>query len=123
MDAIDYIQSRVNDQAVTCDVLSDTESASYSDDVTQVGTVEIAVYAPSSAAEMVPAGIEESTSFTGLVVPQRDGNGDLVNDTAVGDTLRVQSNTAIQYEVMTRDGVPNELDPHLWVLGLDRANG
>lgn len=122
MRAIDHIQSRVTDQSVLCDVLRSAESGSYSDQRETVDTAHVAVFAGQSAAEMVPAGMDATTSFTGLVVPETDHNDELVHHTQVGDVLRPTTNTAKRYTVETRSGAPNDLDPHLWVLGLDRAN-
>lgn len=122
MDALDAIVASVTDQRITCDVYRDDSTSAYGGDPSKVGTVDVAIFEPSSSSEVVVEGSGQDTSLTGLVVPTHDSNGDLVHDVEVNDELRVQSNEAKRYDVRVKDGVPNELDPDMWRLGLERAN-
>jgi len=123
MNAVEYMQSDVATQGTLCDILRETTSSSYSDGGESiVDTVRVAIYAAQSSSQMTPAGMDPDTAFSGLVVPERDGDGDLIHPVDVGDVLRPQSNTALRYTVETKDGLPNDIDPSLWMLGLSRGN-
>jgi hypothetical protein len=122
MDALQFLVTDVTDQAVTCDVYRDTSSDAYGGSKTKVDSVDVAIFAPSSSSQVVVEGSGDETSFTGLVVPERDENDDLVESVHVNDELRVQGNTEKRFDVRVKDGVPNDLDPELWRLGLDKAN-
>lgn len=124
MDSLDYIRSSVREQAITCDVLTETEDTSYnSGSYSATDTVDVAIFSPTSSSELVPAGMDEQTTYAGHYVPEYDQNDDLVHVVEQGNHLRPQSNTALRYVVKTKMGAPDEIDPDLWVLGLDRANG
>lgn len=123
MDALDYMRTSVTDQSVRCDVRRDQSSDSYSGpDYSTVGEVDVAIFDPSSSSVVVTEGSGEDTSLTGLVVPAYDTDGNLNERVHVNDRLRPQSNTAKLYEVRVKDGLPNEIDPDLWRLGLEHAN-
>lgn len=125
MDALDYIHNTITEQSVTCDVLrpADDGSTVYDDGFTETGErVNVAVFQPSSSSTVTTEGTGQDVSLTGHLVPSYDKNGDLTVVVEVGDRLRVTDNTAKQYEVRTKDGVPNDLDPEVWQLGLEPAN-
>jgi hypothetical protein len=86
-----------------------------------VGTIDVTVFEPSSQQRVTIEGTSEDTSLTGLAVPQYDNNGDLQHVVEVSDRLKPQSRPERQYEVRAKNGLPNELDPELWQLGLDVA--
>jgi len=122
MDALEAILGCVNRQAVTCDIYRDTGNGPYDDTLSDTGeTVDIAIFAPNSQSQVVVEGSGQETSFTGHIVPEYDANGNLVDPVRVNDELRPQ-NTTKRYDVRVKDGVPNEMDPEIWQLGLDRAN-
>lgn len=121
MDALDYIRTTVNDDAVTCDIYRSSESGSYSGpDHTDTGeTVQVAIFAPSSSAQIVTEGVEADTSLTGLVVPETDESGNIQQTVQVTDQLRVSDNTVKRYSVRSVTGVPNDLEPELFRVGLE----
>lgn len=120
MDALQFIQSDLTQQAVTCDVRRE-DSGYSSDGETVVDTTEVAIFAPASSSQVVVEGSDEATSYTGLAVPQTDSNGQLTEVIEVGDVLAPQ-NTGKRYRVRVKEGVPNSMAPELWRLGLDRDN-
>lgn len=121
MDALDAIHSCLNEQTVTCAVYRQSDDGPYDGDMTQVGTVDVAMSAPSPQAQVVIEGSMEDTSLVGHLVPEYDTSGTLIETIHVNDELRPQ-NTETRYAVRTKVGVPNELSPELWELGLERAN-
>jgi hypothetical protein len=123
MDAVDYIRTDVNEQAETCDVLRDTSSHSYDgEDDSKADEVDVAIFAPNSNATVVVEGTDDDTSLTGLVVPDEQSDGSITHHVQVGDVLRPQTNTAKRYNVRVKDGIPNDLAPELFRLGLEHAN-
>jgi len=121
MDAVTFMQCDVSDQAVTCDVLRPQDSGPYDSGFSSVGTIDVTVFEPSSQQRVTIEGTSEDTSLTGLAVPQYDNNGDLQHVVQVSDRLKPQSNPQRQYDVRAKNGLPNELEPELWQLGLDVA--
>lgn len=119
MDALSYIKTDVADMAVTMDVYRKDDSGAYSGDWTLVDTKNVHVFAPSSSSRVVVEGSGQETSLTGLTLPTYDTNDTLVDVIHVNDQLRYNGK---RYDVRVKDGLPNELDPELWKLGLDRAN-
>jgi len=122
MDALDYIRSAVTEQTITCDVLREDNDSAYSSEPQKVDEVDVAIFAPSASSQVVVEGSGEDTSLSGYVVPETDTDGNMVEYVTVNDMLRPQSNTERLYTVRTKVGRPNELDPDLWELGLERAN-
>lgn len=121
MDALDEIQASVTTQSVTCDVYRQADSDPYDADMTQVGTVDIALSAPSAQSQVVIEGSMENTSLVGHIVPTTNDWGELEEVVAVNDELRPQ-NRESRYVVQTKVGIPSELAPELWECGLERAN-
>lgn len=119
MDALSYIKTDVADMAVTMDVYRKDDSGAYSGEWTPVDTKDVDVFSPSSSASVVVEGSGQETSLTGLTLPTYDTNDTLVDVIHVNDQLRYNGK---RYDVRVKDGLPNELDPELWKLGLDRAN-
>jgi hypothetical protein len=120
MDALDAIHDCVDAQAMTCAVYRDTDDGPYDDDLTQVDTVDVAFSSPSAQSQVVIEGSFEETSVVGHIVPAYDTDGALVQSVHVNDELRVSDTQ--RYRVETKVGVPNEVEPELWELGLQRAN-
>lgn len=119
--ALREIQYHVTDQAVTCDIYRADDSDVYDESMSQVGTVEVAISDATSTSQLVVEGMDNEISVVGHVVPTYTNNS-LDDPLRVGDELRPQA-TAQRYDVQTKVGVPNEIEPELWVLGLDRASG
>jgi len=121
MDTLDAIHDSITDQAVWCDVYRDTSDGPYSDDTdTNVNTVKVAFSSPTAQSQVVVEGSFEETSVVGHVVPEYDTDGTLVQSVHVNDELRVDDTH--RYDVTTVVGIPNEIEPELWELGLQRAN-
>jgi hypothetical protein len=120
MNALDAIHDCVDAQAKTCAVYRDTDDGPYDSDRTQVDTVDVAFSSPSAQSQVVIEGSFEETSVVGHLVPEYDTDGALVHTVEVNDELRVSD--AQRYRVETKVGVPNEVEPELWELGLQRAN-
>jgi len=121
MDATALMRDEVAEQAVTCDVLRDDDGTSYGDSKSNVGTVEVSIFDARGSSSVEPAGTEQDTNLAGLVVPEYDASGTLVETVAVADTLRPQSAQQRTYTVRAKVGLPSELDPELWQLSLSRA--
>jgi len=121
MDALAFMQSTVASESVLMDVYRNTSTGSYDNDKTTVGTVSVAVFAPTSSAEVVTEGSGQDTSLTGLAEPAPNG-GDPLPAVEVNDELRVQSNPEKRYVVKTKDGYPSDIDPELVRLGLEPSN-
>lgn len=124
MDALAYIHNDLSQQAVVCEILRPTDSDSvYDGDLTETDeTVEVAIFQPSSSSTVTTEGTDQDTSLTGHIVPQYDTTDTLDTVVHVGDRLRVRANPAKRYEVRTKDGVPNDIDPELFRVGLEPAN-
>jgi len=122
MNPVEYIQTDVTQHAVTYDVYRLDEPGPYNDDPSKVDTVNAWVFAGSVAERTTVEGTHQETALTGLIVPEYDNNGDLVETVEVGDELRLQSDTSKRYDVKTKEGHPDHVEPDLWVLGIDRAN-
>jgi hypothetical protein len=124
MDTLDYIHDAITEQAIACDIFRPDDSAAvYDDSLVDTGSsVEIAISDPSSTSVVQTEGVGEDISLVGHVVPQTDQNGQLTEVLHVGDQLVPQSAPEKAYDVRTKDGVPNELDPEIWQVGLERAN-
>ncbi len=122
MDALSYIQSDIEEQSVACDVLRDDGGGYNGGNYSKVDTIDVAIHSPSSSSEVVVEGSGEETSLTGKVVPDYDSNGNLLSHVQVNDRLRPQEHSGKLYEVRVKDGVPNELNPDIWRLGLEHAN-
>jgi hypothetical protein len=119
MEAAQFMRTDVATQARTFDVYR-TSGRSYDSSDTQDGTVDVALSTASASGQVVTEGTDSNASFVGHAVPQYDGNGDPA--VRVGDELRLQSDTAKRYEVTDVVGLPDDVDPTLWELGLDRSN-
>lgn len=123
MDALTFMQADVTSQAVTCNVYDSTSERQYGGGgKTKVDQVDVAIFAPSSSSEVVVEGSGQETSFTGLVVPRYGPDGTLIHHVDVNQELRVAADESKRYEVRVKEGVPNDLDPEIWRLGLERAN-
>jgi hypothetical protein len=124
MDTLDYIHDAITEQAIACDIFRPDDSAAvYDDSLVDTGSsVEIAISDPSSTSVVQTEGVGEDISLVGHVVPQTDQNGQLTEVLHIGDQLVPQSAPEKAYNVRTKDGVPNELDPEIWQLGLERSN-
>jgi len=117
MHTLQYIHSRLSNQATTCDIVREP-SNSYDGEQTSVGTVDVTIHAPTSSSQVVVEGADENTSLSGLVTPPETGDLDI----QVGDTLIPQTDTSKRYRIETIDGHPTDLDPDIYELGLSRAN-
>lgn len=121
MQALSFMQSTVAAESVLMDVYRNPSTGSYDSDRTPVGTVSVAVFAPTSASEVVTESSQQDTSLTGLAEPVPT-NGDPLPAVQVNDELRVQSNPEKRYVVKTKDGYPSDIDPELVRLGLEPSN-
>lgn len=121
MDVLDYFASSVKNQAYTFDVYRNTGGNSYSEEKQKVGEVTVSISDRSSQSQTTVEGSDESVNFKGLLNPQYDENGTLTEVVFVNDELWRQ-NGEQRYVVKTKDGRPNDIEPDLWELGLDRAN-
>ena len=121
MDPLEAITNSVAQQAVTCDVYRNTSNGPYEDATSPVDTAEIAFSAPSAQSQVVIEGSFEETSLVGHIVPEYDGSGALIKPVHVNDELRPQDSEH-RYDVRTVVGVPSEVGPELWEIGVMRAN-
>lgn len=119
---LDEMRIVVEEQSVTCDIYRSSSSGAYSNSAATGDTVDVAIFAPTSSSEIVVEGSGQETSMTGLLIPQYDATASLVETVEVNDELRLQSDGSKRYDVRVKEGHPNEIDPELWRLGLDRAN-
>lgn len=124
MDATAFIQSDVTALADTFDVYrvddNDTSSAYDNGTFTDTGVdVHVRVHSPSSQQQVVAEGSGQETSYTGFLVPEYDVDGNLAHNVEVNDQLRMNGK---RYDVVVKDGIPNDHDPEIWRLGLDKAN-
>lgn len=122
MDATDFIVTDVADLAITCDVYEQADSGAYNGGFSKVGEKDVHIFAPSSQQRVTLEGSGQETAFTGLAVVDHDVNGDPVHTVEVNHQLRPQANSAKHYDVRVKDGLPNDVNPVVWRLGLDRAN-
>lgn len=121
MDAVSLMQSTVDRESVLMDVYRNTSTGSYDTSKSSVGTVNVAVFSPTSSSQMVTEGSGQDTSLVGLAEPVYTG-GDLLPAVEVNDELRIQSQSEKRYIVKTKDGYPNDIDAELVRLGLEPAN-
>ncbi len=119
--AVREIQLHVTEQAVTCDIYRADDNGVYDESMSSAGTVDVAVSDASGTNQLVDEGMDTEVSMVGHVVPTYTNNT-LDDPLRVGDELRPHP-TSQRYDVQTKVGVPNEIEPELWVLGLDRASG
>lgn len=119
--AVREIHHHITEQAVRCDIYRANDDGVYDESMDGVGTVEVAISDATGTNQLVPEGMETEVSMVGHVVPTYSNNT-LDDPLRVGDELRPQSSTQ-RYDVQTKVAVPNEIEPELWVLGLDRASG
>ena len=117
----DYFSTSIGDQTYTFDVYRNTGGNSYDESMEDVGEVEVSISDVSSQSDTTVEGSDESVTYKGLLNPQYDMNGNLSEVVFVNDELRLQSGPK-NYVVKTKDGHPNDIDPDIWELGLDRAN-
>lgn len=122
MDALAYIHDDVSRQAVTCEIWRDQSDGPYDDSLSDTGeTVDVAIFSPTSQSQVVAEGSGQEATFVGVLVPEEGRDGTLQDPVRLNDQLRPVG-SARRYDVRTKDGVPNDLNPELWQLGLDRAN-
>ncbi len=121
MDAVSLMQSTVASESVLMDVYRNTSTGSYDSSKSSVGTVNVAVFSPTSSSQVVTEGSGQDTSLVGLAEPVYT-DGELLPAVEISDELRVQSSPEKRYVVKTKDGYPNDLDAELVRLGLEPAN-
>jgi len=121
MDALQFMQSSVATESVLMDVYRNTSTGSYDNSKSAVGTVSVAVFAPTSSAQVVTEASQQNTSLVGLADPDPSGT-DPLSDVQVNDELRVQDSPEKRYTVKTKDGYPNDLNTELVRLGLEPSN-
>ena len=122
MDALEYLRSEVTHQAHSFDVYTQDGGNSYNNDYSKSGeTVEMSVSDMSGSGETVAEGSDQSVSYRGTLTPSYDNNGDLTKTVGVNDELRAVDGNQ-RYVVKTKTGIPNDIDPEVWQLGLERAN-
>lgn len=120
MNAEDYLRSAIGDGTRTFEVWRRGDSGgAYESDFSQVDTVPVHVHSPTSTSQVVTEGSGQETDFTGLVVPDRDASGTVVHHVEVNDQLRADGH---RFDVRVKEGIPNDLDPEYFRLGLARAN-
>lgn len=123
MNLTTYLASEVSENAVTYNVYRDTSKRDYgSGELTKVDAVEVWVFDPTSSSQVVVEGSGQETSYIGFAISDFDANGDVVHHVEVNDELRVASDESKRYEVRVKDALPNDTDPELWRMGLERAN-
>ena len=121
MDALQYLQSTVAHQAHTFTVYTQ-DGNSYNSDYSDTGeTVDMSVSDMSGSGETVTEGSDQSVSYRGTLNPSYDNSGDLTEYVGVNDELRAVDGNQ-RYVVKTKTGIPNDIDPEVWQLGLERAN-
>lgn len=118
MRTAEYIRQQTRNNARTFRVYRPSTGRSYDGDDEVAGTVDVWVFDASATASVVTEGVDEETSLTGLLRPIDDLQGGV----AVGDEIRLASDESRRYEVETKVGVPTELEPTVWQLGIERAN-
>jgi hypothetical protein len=116
------LRSIVRKEQKTFVVYRSDSSGAYESDMTQVDEVDVHLYSPASSHSVALEGTGEETGLTGLVIPDRDTNGDITEHVYGNDQLRFKSDESVRYDVLTKDGVPSDLDPTLWRLGLEKSN-
>ncbi len=116
--AVDYLLSETKSNETGCTVYRTTGGQSYDNSAKKVGETAIWLFDASASSNVVTEGTEEETSFTGLLRPSRD----LQDGVQVADELQFDDHPERRYEVRTKVGVPTELDPDVWQLGIERAN-
>jgi hypothetical protein len=122
MDALQFYREEVDRQAYTAAVYRADGTSSYeSTSMQQVGQIAVSISDATSVSETVTEGSDEDTSLRGLTTPTYDANGNLTETVAVNDELRL-TNAPRRYTVTTKNGIPNDIDPEVWELGLERAN-
>ena len=122
MDALQYLQSTVTHQAHTFAVYTQDGNNSYNSEYSDTGeTVEMSVSDMSGSGETVTEGSDQSVSYRGTLNPSYDNNGDLTETVGVNDELRAVDGNQ-RYVVKTKTGIPNDIDPEVWQVGLQRAN-
>jgi len=120
MDAVDWFHQSVNDDAYSFAVYEGGNS--YSDEKTATGeTINITVSDVATQSSVVTEGTEQNVSYRGTYVPMYDASGSLKTVVEVGNELH-RENGEQKYVVRTKVARPNEINPELWYLGLDRAN-
>jgi len=120
MDATDYINSEVNGGFEFAVFRGGNSYSGGMEDTGDRVIVDV-TEAASQAADNVE-GSSQDVSFRGLLNPSYDDSGGLTDVVKVNDELRLVGNKEIRYVVQTKQGQPNDIDPELWNLGLDRAN-
>jgi len=121
MDAVDWFHQSVNEDAYSFAVY-ESGGNSYSDEQTATGeTVNITISDVSTQSSVVTEGTEQNVSYRGTYVPMYDASNRLRTVVEVGNELH-RENGEQKYVVRTKVGRPNEINPELWYLGLDRAN-
>ena len=118
MRAVDYLLSETKEKETTCSVYRTSGSQSYDSTTENVGETVIWLFDASASSNVVTEGTEEETSFTGMLRP----SADLQDGVRVGDELQFEGHPERRYEVRTKVGIPTELDPDVWQLGIERAN-
>jgi len=122
MDALKYLRQEVTHQSYEFDVYSPDGGNSYDGGMTDTGnTVEMTVSDMSGTGETVTEGSDQDVSYRGMITPQYDNEGNLRHVTDVNDELRA-TDSEQRYVVKSKVGLPNDIDPDVWQLGLNRAN-
>lgn len=116
--AVDYLLSETKDNETACTVFRTSGSQSYDSTSEDVGETAIWLFDASASSNVVTEGTEEETSFTGMLRPSVD----LQDGVQVADELQFDGHPERRYEVRTKVGIPTELDPDVWQLGIERAN-
>lgn len=117
MDTTEYVRTRITDQSYTFSVYRQPDSGAYSSSFTKQGEVDVSIYEPSASQLAALEGIGDDLSMVGLCTPA-EANGVQVND-----QLRKANDESRRYDVETGPtAYPEEFDPSLYVLGLQRAN-
>lgn len=116
--AVDYLLSETERNERSCTVYRTSGNQSYDSTTEDVGETAIWLFDASASSNVVTEGTEEETSFTGMLRPSVD----LPNGVHIADELQFDGHPERRYEVRTKVGIPTELDPDVWQLGIERAN-
>ena len=119
MNTTRYIRRETKGNEQPCTIYRSTGDSTYDSDDTEVGETALWLFDSSATSSIVTEGATDDTSFTALLRPERD----IQSGVSIGDELVFDGHPERRYEVRTKVGVPTELDPTVWQLGVDRANG
>lgn len=118
MDSAQYLLKRTRGEERSCTVYREADGGSYDNSVTEVGTTALWLFDASATSSIDVEGAADDASFTAFCRPAVDRDTTI----RVGDEIQFDAHPDRRYVVRTKVGVPTELSPTVWRLGVDRAN-